>query len=86
MPCDECTKAEAHPLIYGLYQAGCTACEARALVQSPLGSQALKDALLGHPEAMQALMMGLWPRPTDYRVGRVESYRWAKLIEEARGK
>lgn len=86
MTCKPCQEAEKSPYLCGSYQAQCSSCEARAIVKSPHGSQALKDALLGHPGALQVLMRQLWPAPDQYRQGRVLTYKWAKLIDEAKEK
>jgi hypothetical protein len=84
MTCEACAQAELNAWTSGSYQVGCQGCEARAVPNSPHGSQALKDALLGHPGAIQAIMRALWPKPADYTRGRTEVYRWAQLIDAAR--
>jgi hypothetical protein len=86
MTCPACQEAEASPWLCGSYQSQCISCESRAIVKSPHGSQALKDALLGHPGALQAIMRQLWPDPETYRQGRVLTYNWAKAIDKAKEK
>ena len=66
MSCDACTAALANPLS-GLYRAGCQACAARALVQSPQffdavaaeaitpAYQAVLDAEFGTDQPAQAI-------------------------------
>lgn len=54
----------------------CLSCDARALAQT----QEAKDAMLGHPQALQAVMRKLWVNPAQYRDGRVAVYKWWHAI------
>lgn len=80
--CYACSEAELHPRTYGGYRATCWQCDARMLAHSP----AAKDALLGHPQALQAAMLKLWTSAEQYRRGRVEVHRWIRLIDDAKEK
>lgn len=82
MTCNACTEATANPWTSGAYMAECPSCQARQFAHSPQA----KDALLGHPDALQGAMRTIWTTPEKYRQGRIETYRWMKLIDEARSK
>lgn len=82
--CKACEEAAERPRTSGSYYASCISCEARALVRSPQGSQASKEAFLGYPGDLQALMLALWPLAEQYRRGRVEVHRWVRLIDDAK--
>jgi len=78
--CHACKAAELASRTYGHYKSGCQSCEARALAASPQAH----EALLGYPQALQAAMHLLWPTQEQYRLGRLEVYRWIKLVDSAK--
>lgn len=78
--CPGCREAETGNT--AIYYMACNSCDARAAASS----DAAKDALLGHPQALQALLRKLFPTPESYRAGRVETHRWIKMMSEARSK
>lgn len=80
--CKACAAAELEPWTTGSYHALCLGCEARAFARSPQA----KEALLGYPQELIGAMRRVWPGAEQYRLGRIEVYRWIRLIEEARSK
>lgn len=73
--CPGCREAENNPNTHVLYS-GCDECEARALAKT----QEAKDAMLGHPQALQAAMRKLFPTKERYLAARIAVYKWHKRI------
>lgn len=73
--CASCARAEKNPKT-GRFTAGCLSCDGRALAQT----QEAKDAMLGHPQALQAVLRRLYPSPDKYRAARVAAYEWIKRL------
>jgi hypothetical protein len=82
MTCPACLEAQTAPWTSGSMRGDCQSCQARALARSP----AYRDAMIGHPEALQSAMRMLWQTKEAYRAGRLAVYEWARAIEEARSK
>lgn len=75
MSCHGCREAETNPHTHILYM-GCDSCEARALAKT----QEAKDAMIGHPQALQAAMRKLWKTREKYQDGRIMVYKWFRLM------
>lgn len=78
--CKSCETASASPWSCGLYNADCLSCQARHFAHSPQ----CMEAYLGYPQALIAAMRVIWDTPDLYRRGRVEVYKWRKMIDEDR--
>lgn len=78
--CKSCEAASASPWSCGRYSADCFSCQARQFAHSPQ----CMEAYLGHPQAIIAAMRVIWDTPDLYRRGRVEVYKWRKMIDEDR--
>ena len=78
--CEACQEATERPRTCGSYSATCNSCTHRMLAHSP----AAKDAMLGHPQELQAAMRQLSKTQEAYRQMRIGVYEWMRRMDEAK--
>lgn len=73
--CSACSVAAESPRT-GRFNAGCFDCECRHLAHSP----AARDAVIGHPQALKAALLKLFPEKDKYLAARVAVHGWIKRL------